>query len=233
MRHAILIMILAAPAMAAGPLFTHKDKFIDQEFENVYHDIASGGGTTSDPLSVSTVTAASISVSTITASSATITTARINTLSVGSLSGVTFGKLVHFEEDTDSSQRSTTSTSFADSGLSITRACAKSTDLLFFVINALFTGVTGGAGAATCRIEITKDGSGVLSSRIVYFLNPGLSGHSSGGRIVQTTKVACSDTASHTYVVRYALQGAAGSCWMNSDTANTSEGLLTLLEIDN
>lgn len=38
-RGAILFLFLAVPAFADGPLFQHKDKFTDQEFENVYHDV--------------------------------------------------------------------------------------------------------------------------------------------------------------------------------------------------
>lgn len=62
MKSLILIVLFAAPVLAAGPLFEHKDRFVNQEFDNVYHDMRSlggesGGDTTSyAELSVSTLT---------------------------------------------------------------------------------------------------------------------------------------------------------------------------------
>lgn len=55
-----IILILPSLIEAGGPRFSHKDRFIDQEFENVYHDIRSSG--VSDPLTLSSATIANLNV---------------------------------------------------------------------------------------------------------------------------------------------------------------------------
>ena len=53
----LLIGLLSNAAAAAGPLFRHQDGKVNQEFENVYQDIESGGSSVSvDPLSTSSAT---------------------------------------------------------------------------------------------------------------------------------------------------------------------------------
>lgn len=106
MRIIALIALLPVLAAASGPRFQHRDRFVDQEFENVYQDIRTGS--VSDPLSLS-----GISVSTITASSATFTNATIT-----NLSGVSLGKVLQAVSATTTSNFSTTNAAFQTTNLS-------------------------------------------------------------------------------------------------------------------
>ncbi len=38
---AMFLVLLTSPAYAVGPIFRHKDRFVQQEFDNVYHDLKS------------------------------------------------------------------------------------------------------------------------------------------------------------------------------------------------
>jgi hypothetical protein len=60
-RLLLSILLVSAPVFADGPRFQHKDNTVEQEFENVYHDIRSAD--TADPLTLSSATITSLTIS--------------------------------------------------------------------------------------------------------------------------------------------------------------------------
>lgn len=119
MKKFFLFLLLATPAFSSGPKYHYKEPLLDDEVQNVYHDIRNVLSGTIPSLSVSSLTATSIGVSTITASSATITNLTVTgTLTV---SGA-LGKLVRVSSCTSSTAFSTTSSAFQATNL----ACATS-----------------------------------------------------------------------------------------------------------
>lgn len=66
-RKLIVLALLASPLCAEGPLFKHKDGFVDREFNNAYNDIrhALKGSIEISTMTVSSMTVTSLSVSSI------------------------------------------------------------------------------------------------------------------------------------------------------------------------
>lgn len=103
MKRALFIVFVSAGiAMAGGQRFQHQDRLIEQEFENVYHDISASGS--ADPLTLSSATITNLTVSSGSIPSSAITaTATSDSASVGKL-----GEVISATTTGDSSAAATT-----------------------------------------------------------------------------------------------------------------------------
>lgn len=108
----LFLAVIAIPqAHAGGQLFEHKDRYIEQEFENVYHDIRNSGGSStsstsssSDPLTVSTLTVTSSG----TIASLTVTNGIQGTSTNDSASAGKIGEVISATTTGDSNAAATT-----------------------------------------------------------------------------------------------------------------------------
>jgi hypothetical protein len=116
----LILLCLPSIVLAGGPKYKYEDARMNDEMDNIYHDIRNTG--TDDPLTLGGLT-----VSTMTASSATITN-----LSVTNLVGVALGKIKQVVSFSESVEHTTTSNTLQSTTItaSITPAATSSKVLI-------------------------------------------------------------------------------------------------------
>ncbi len=145
------------PALAAGPKYHYADPKLDDEIENIYHDlkfpnIVNGRAST---MTITYVSASTISVSgTITASTATVS--HLNVTTITGLPAVS-GTILQAVEFTTGTASSSTSSTYATtlSSFSFTPISATSTIYVFFShpFRAINTNLTA---AVTCGVRLKR-----------------------------------------------------------------------------
>ena len=212
----LALLFLAVSAQAAGPIYKHKDKYVEQEFRNVYQDIRAAD--VDDPLSLS-----GINVSTVTASSATITN-----LTVTNLTGVTLGKVIASSATTITASSSTTGTTLIDSGLSVT-VTPTNTNQRVLVFAAVESLVLANAGQTMIgRFTINRGGSTVYDVARAA----GSSSEVAGGLYSVTPLVymdSPSTTSATTYKLQFARSSAGGTGTVFMNDGNSASTLVALV----
>lgn len=138
----ILLLLIPVFALSAGPRYSHKDRFIDQEFENVYHDIRNASGDSVDPLVTS---------------SATITNL---TVTGAYTAGITLGKVKRILNFTSTTATSTSASTFQNS--SLTLAITPGSVNYKILVIASGTGQVSGAGNGM-KIAVYRDSTNITS----------------------------------------------------------------------
>lgn len=207
----VFFMALAAPALADGPRFSFKDSLVQQEFENVYHDLKYPA------------------ISNGTATTFTITGSTITSLHVGSLTGFSVpaasGKLKQVVSSRTTSSTAVTSTSYTDTALSATITPTAATSSILVLANGMMSISADGENAlGTVFRDATNLATGALQAFCTHLV--------SGGTLIRATCSvnyldAPATTSALTYKVRIKRGGGAGTAtWGDANDSN-----LTLIEI--
>jgi hypothetical protein len=123
------------------------------------------------------------------------------------------GKILQIVRATDTTQRSTTSTSYQDTGMSVTITPQKDDSAILLILTVLSRTVNGTGDSTEADIQITDNSnnaiSGAQASRIGLF---GYTG--SGNRIIQATHCLIAyatpaTTSAVSYKARFKTDGAA------------------------
>lgn len=149
-RAAFLIVFLAMPIAAAGPLNRHKDALTDIEFNNAYHDIANPAinvGTAST-FTITSASATSLSAVDMTVTHSTFTD--FNVTNWFAYNGISMVKIVQIKTQTTGTTTNTTSASYTDTSLTMSFTTKRSdSTVLIWASGALRSGTAGNTAYAT------------------------------------------------------------------------------------
>ncbi len=215
-----LLLIFLASACYAGPKYGYQDPHLDDELDNVYHDIqypviSSGKATKFN--------AALLTVSTMTVSSATITN-----LSVTNLAGITVGKIKQMVKATTTSPTATTSSTYQNTGLTANITPSSSSSLILIIASC---GSLRNTNPATTNATLTlaRGGSNLVGANGI--LSVGTSALATG--IDMPTTFAYVDspasTSSLTYTVQVRSSDNVNSVSFNVQSETASIVLLEVL----
>ena len=218
-----LLMLCPVLGWTAGPIYQHDSAVDQQEFENVYHDIASPkiGTGSAQSLTLTSGTVSSLAVSTITA----VSSATITNLTVTNLSGVTLGKVRQIVTANDSTGGSTSSASFVDLGPSATITPTSASSQIIILIGFSWT-----TGAATNQssVGISRAGTDLVTTGTTPVILQWF-----------TTKViplsmlwvdSPATTSATTYKTRISSTGGV-TTFVGNGAATGSLGKMTLIEV--
>ena len=152
----ILLFVCSTAFARGGPKYAYTDAHLDDEINNIYEDMGNdlyNGGR------ISSGTISSLTVSTLT----------ITTL----LNGVTMGKVSQIVFGETGTPATTTSTSFADTGLSVTITPTSTSSQIFIIIMQSVGAVLTSAGnGAQVDIQLLRGASIIMGPFSTnYFVN--------------------------------------------------------------
>lgn len=179
----LLLLLLASVTYAKGPKYNFTDPKMNDELENVYHDI-------SNVLTGSTVTIRNLNVSSITVNGSSV-----------------LGRVKQFVTFTDESSDSTTSSSFQATGLTASITPTSTSSKILVIAASTFRTNSGSASEVMATIyrgstDIGGTGTGIATLLIV----------SAVAQLVPSTMIVLdspSSTSSVTYTVRIRNSDAA------------------------
>jgi hypothetical protein len=203
-----LSVLMVTAVSAEGPLFSHKDSLISQEFTNVYQDLKHPN------------------ISNGSATTFTITASTITSLHVGSITGFSVSETIkQVVSSRATSSTSSTSTSYVDTALSATiTPTATSSTVLIIATGYLSANADSTNVFATLYRGSTNLASGALTAFCNHLIN--------GGITLRTTCAmslvdAPASTSALTYKVRIKTGSGASAVVWGEDNDTT----LTLIEV--
>lgn len=217
MIRTIFLIIIAACSVsfADGPRFSHKDKFVDQEFENVYHDIDHA---VADPLTLS-----GLIVSTITVSSVTATNATITNLIASDISGVSLGKVLQAVAATTTSDFSTTNSVFQTTNLGASITPSNTANKVLVLVSGPLSNSTQNN---TSYLSLSRGGNNIGGANgFVSMFTV------TGGNTQTAASIAFLDSPNTTSAAGYAVTIRVGGGTGSFGTASETQSIV-LIEIE-
>jgi hypothetical protein len=148
----------------------------------------------------------------------------------GAGGGLALGKILQVVSATDSTNRTTSSTSYADAGLSISITPLSSSSTLYLTWVGRITTTDGGGTTGTLEVSITDSSDvalvGAEEAKWVYREENG-GGDGAGTMLTCTGVVASTDTSARTYKLRF--KRAQGGTQTIQNASNT--GRITVMEV--
>jgi hypothetical protein len=141
------------------------------------------------------------------------------------------GRVIQVVRATDSTNRSTTSTSYVDANVSVTMSPYSADSTLYVLLFAVGnTSSAGGSGDAEGLYQITDSGNTALSgAQELRLFHAGPAGDViAGAPIVGVGVVASADTTSRTYKVRFRSGGGGGTETTTLRNASSTASLVVL-----
>ena len=158
---------------------------------------------------------------------ATSLTGALPAISGANLTGITTGKVLQVVNTVYCSESTSTSSSYADLGMSATMTCASSSNKILVIVD--LQGIRHYGGDTSLNAYLQKDSSnwklmGIRISNMDTGTPAALSVGGTGGSFLD----AVGDTSAHTYKIVFANRAGTGSVRINDDNACSS---ITLMEI--
>lgn len=196
MRKMFLILLLTSPCLASGPKYNFSDSKLVDEFVNVYKDIGN-----------------------VLKGNVRISSATITTLTVGTITSTgTIGKIVQIVNGTTNGSTSTTSTSFVNTGLTVTITPRSASDNILIIVASNYFDNTGVFFACvTLNSSVGGDlGSGAGSVGYACTVAAGTNQNNANASFIVSEAPAT--TSAVTYTIQIKTTNAAGTARSNTST---------------
>ena len=211
------LLLVSSLAFAGGPKYRYQDPKLNDEVDNIYHDIDSVLKGTLGPLTISSVTVTSATVNSLIVNTSTITN-----LTVTSITGLTLGKIRQAITATSTSNFSTNNSAFQTTNLTASITPTSSSSRVLIVASGPIANNTQNNST---YMGLSRAGSSITGANGCNSMFTVTGGNSSSpGFCVWLDSPAT--TSSTAYAVILRVGGGTGSFGVNSESQS-----IVLLEV--
>jgi hypothetical protein len=220
-RTLVLLMFCASAAFAGGPKWAYPESpKLDDEIRNIYHDIANPA--------INQTTAQKVTASSATITVMSVSSATINHLTVGSLSGVSLGKVLQVVSGTTSTGASQAAPGYTDSNLTATIVLASTSSKVGVFVSQYVTINVAAAGTSICKLKLLRASTTVVDTPVLT--QSGATPTLTESMVPLVAYDSPATSGSVVYKTQIGTNGASGSCIANNNPGGNSTSTILLVE---